>query len=76
MVEGMDAVTVSTADRMPTIGRLDAQRDRKVYGVLHDGDLAFEIGRDVDRGVGHEQQVVEPPAQSITKDVGEATNWS
>ncbi len=33
----------------------DAQRVRQVDGVLHDVDLVFELGRDVDGRVGNEQ---------------------
>ena len=38
---------------------LDAAGEREVDGVLDDVHLGQEVGRDVDRGVGHEQQVFE-----------------
>jgi hypothetical protein len=49
-------LTVSTAARIATLGSAMLQHVRQVDGVLHDVDLGFEVGRDVDRGVGDEQQ--------------------
>jgi hypothetical protein len=39
----------------PHAGAFDADGDGQVYGVLHDVDLGLQIGRDVDRGIGHQQ---------------------
>ena len=51
-------VTVSTAARIATFGRVDAERNRQVDGVLTDVDFVLQRRRDVDRGVGDDQDLV------------------
>ena len=55
-VDGIRALTVSTADSKATFGRVDAKGDREVDRVLHDVDLVLEAGRDVDGAVGEDQR--------------------
>ena len=49
-------LTVSTADRIATLRLGDAQHVGQVDGVLDDVALVFDIGRDVDGGVGDQQR--------------------
>ena len=57
MVEGIFDVTVSTADRIATAGRAEADLGEEIDRVLHDVALGVEIGSDVDRRIGDEQRV-------------------
>ena len=63
---------------MATFGLLHAERDREIDGVLADVDLVLQRRRDVDRGVGddedlvirrhvHDEHVTEPAAGAQTR---------
>ena len=58
MVAGILEVTVSTAARIATFGLVDAERHRQIDGVLADVDFVLQGRRDVDRGVGDDQDLV------------------
>ena len=58
IVEGTFGLTVSIADRIATRTSAKPQRLRQIDRVLHDIDLAGEVGGDVDGGVGDDQRVL------------------
>ena len=55
-VDGISGLTVSTAARIATLGCSMPSALREVDRVLHDVGLVLSVGRDVDRGVGDQQQ--------------------
>ena len=57
MVEGMATVTVSTAERMATLGVPSPRPCVEIDGVLHDVALGHQVRRDVHGGVGDEQRL-------------------
>ena len=55
----MAGLIVSTADRMPTLGCSTPQARARSMAFWTMSTLVMQIGRDIDRGVGDEQQIVE-----------------
>ena len=57
IVEGIFGVTVSTADRIATLGVAETEAEMQVDGVLDDVALGLEVGNDVHGGIGDEQRL-------------------
>ena len=75
MVDWISGFSVSTAERIATLGVSTPRTPREVDRVLHDLALGVEVGCDVDRGIGdeershvgrdiHHEHVTDPPART------------